>query len=76
LNVLSLYVALASESGTLGEDKALQSQWPATGLLHNLIDILRLQFVLEERIVEELPVDLGDLNLDVSILFISGSAMG
>jgi len=39
-----------------------------TGLLHDFVNILRLEVVLKERIMEELPVDLGDLNLAPSLL--------
>jgi len=40
----------------------LQSKWPTAALLHELVDVLRLEVVLEERVVEELPLDLGNLD--------------
>lgn len=75
MNVLSLSVGLVPVPGRGGK-RDIQSQWPTTRLLHDLIDILGLQLMLEERIVEELPMDLGDLSLGVSISVVSGSREG
>ena len=54
----------------------LQSQWPSAGLLHDLVDVLRLEVVLEERIMEKLPLDLGNLDLVPSLFLQPLLALG
>ena len=55
-------VELALVSRVLYRRSDLQSERPTAGLLHELVDVFRLEIVLEERIVEEFPLDLGNLD--------------
>jgi len=53
--------------GSVRLERPVEPQWSTTGLLHDLADVLGLEVVLEERIVEELPLDLGYLDLPPSL---------
>jgi len=55
------YLLESASEDTTNRGGDLQSKWPTAGLLHDLVDVLRLEVVLEERIVEALPLDLGKL---------------
>ena len=55
-------VESASVSRVLYQKGDLQSERPTACLLHEFVDVLRLEIVLEECIVEELPLDLGNLD--------------
>ena len=77
MNVLSLVAEVSFGFDNTGGD--LQSQWARASLLHDLVDIFCLEVVLEERIMEELPLDLGNLDLAGSLLqllLVLGGIMG
>jgi len=63
-------------TGSVHFERPVKSQWPTAGLLHDLADVLRLEVVLEERIMEVLPLDLGNLDLVSSLLLRPLLALG
>jgi len=44
-------------------ERPVKSERPTTSLLHDFVDVLGLVVVLEERIMEKLPLDLGNLDI-------------
>jgi len=50
-------------AGSVHFERPVKSQWCTARPLHDIIDGLGLEVVFEESIMEELPMDLGDLDI-------------